>query len=539
MSAQRKLKRKVAELKKETGPIEITWELAELPSSQHRAGLAGLVLMVEHLRRREFQGTCEIVRCDARGATLRVDATGMQALFDEVYAASLDETRVKKPWKDKEPKREEHIEILRRTKKGETVTSRERRFVYDVVVPRGGFLAHVESPAASGSRPWLKLFQDMEWEILRGRPQQRIPFNNRANGNPSTDGRKLFKRLASVPEGSVPLPSTYYLGAQRTNAEQVPFRDRERFQALLHFWPYAARIYVPAIENADGERDFAGFAIAVPDVGDLATFVKEWVRSLRERDPALAGYRPREAVIDIPAEAGVDLLVRVRGPLASREAAARTADLVLGVDVFHCEKDGKNVRIRSVARVRPDVTVTSEYARVRSAYWSAPFRAQRVRNVLAMRPWWYGFVPLLISSGHERTFDAKYFRRDVREAFERNEGIEMTEEGLLTIEALVYRTVGIYLGGRLSLKYGLEWESVKGDEERRRDYHEKREKLAREAFLAVRSRTATDFVAYFASTLCSIPQRLDEERYELVASELARDPEKIRTLTLLALSARA
>src|SRR5262249_15682673 len=80
---------------KQSGPapdvLELSYRLAELPSSQHRAGLAGLVLMVDWLRRQpDRKGSSEIERA-AHGATLRINQQGLKELFNEVYAASLEE----------------------------------------------------------------------------------------------------------------------------------------------------------------------------------------------------------------------------------------------------------------------------------------------------------------------------------------------------------------------------------------------------------------------------------------------------------------
>src|SRR5262245_51711296 len=72
--------------------VSLRWDLAELPSSQHKAGLAGLTLCVEFLRRNPARrGTCEIEAIDPGGLTLRVDRQGMQSLFDDIYAASNEE----------------------------------------------------------------------------------------------------------------------------------------------------------------------------------------------------------------------------------------------------------------------------------------------------------------------------------------------------------------------------------------------------------------------------------------------------------------
>jgi CRISPR-associated protein Cmx8 len=87
----------------------------------------------------------------------------------------------------------------------------------------------------------------------------------------------------------------------------------------------------------------------------------------------------------------------------------------------------------------------------------------------------------------------------------------------------------------------MSWSKAKGNPGLEKDYGEKREKVAREAFLAVRSRTGADFVTYFTSTICSVPQHTSEEKYLEIARALMdpKDVEKVRSLTLLALSAVA
>ena len=117
--------------------------------------------------------------------------------------------------------------------------------------------------------------------------------------------------------------------------------------------------------------------------------------------------------------------------------------------------------------------------------------------------------------------------------------IEPNEAVNVSYEALVYRVVRIYVQRKLSLKYPLEWSEVKDDPGKRKEYEEAREKVARDAFLAVRSRSGMDFTDYFASTLCSVSQPLSEQQYVTLAQALYGDTEKVRTLTMLALSARS
>ena len=239
--------------------LELDYRLAELPSSQHRAGLAGLVLMVQWLKRQgSHPGVCDIAQLSTHGATLRIDQAGLAVLFDEVYAASQEEREEKRPRKNKRkgvipPLREEiRTDVDPKTGQEKTRTV----YVYPQIVPGGAFLADGD-PSASGSHGlWIKLWRDVMWTIFRGRANQRLPFTDRAAGKQGKDAAKVWSDLIQPPDYPVKLPGTYFIGAEACNAENVPFRDRARFQFLLHFWPYVAQVYVPAIYDNEGEQSF-------------------------------------------------------------------------------------------------------------------------------------------------------------------------------------------------------------------------------------------------------------------------------------------
>lgn len=106
-----------------------------------------------------------------------------------------------------------------------------------------------------------------------------------------------------------------------------------------------------------------------------------------------------------------------------------------------------------------------------------------------------------------------------------------------TPESVIYQMVGNYISRKAESKSGLRWEEVK-DTPRKKDLEEARQKVAKDAFLAVRARTGADFISYFASTICSVPQHVGEEAFLTLTQHLHTDTERVRTLTLLALSAR-
>ncbi|WP_428261139.1 type I-MYXAN CRISPR-associated protein Cmx8 [Haliangium sp.] len=517
--------------------LVLDYDLADLPSSQHRAGLSGLVLMCRWLERQpsdQARGTCVIERLDARSLRLRVDEVGVGALFDQVYAAAIDERSYPKPFKGKEPLyTKTRTETNPKTGKSKEITE----YYYGVVVPRGAFLADWED---DGKGPWTKLWRDMLWNILRGVPATRAPFQARAEGAPSTDGVKTFAQLGR-PDAALDLPSTYYLGAQAKTAENVPFRDLARHQFLLHFWPFVAQIYVPTEIDNEGKRSFRGYAVAVPDVADLETFCDELPPAMRGRSAEISAYVPAQAVVDLAVESALDFMGRLSERLRSgQQHRIDLNDLVYGVDVFHVAKDGNNVRVLGNDRVDVEETMIDRYRQVSSAYGDSRFRRTRLLNLFAGRPWYAGFDRVFATTPWKQTIAAPWFGRDVRTAFDKENPAPMTTEDSApqSLETLLYQIVRRYLAARMSSKHQLDWKQVEGQAHAEEDYRKKKKKLAKDAFLAIRSRTGEDFVDYFAGSLMSEPQRLDEARYAALAQALTHKPGTVRTLTLLALSAQ-
>ncbi len=518
--------------------LELRWTLHDLPSSQHRAGLAGLALCVGFLKRKsDREGTCEIKQIDDNSLTFAVDRLGMQSLFDDVYDATVEETRSKSKWAGAEPKRTEDVSVTDdRTSKVKT----EKRYIYDRVVPAGNIVGDWDAAAPGAPKLWLKLWRDMVWSTLRGVPATREPFNARAEARQIDDGGQAWDELAAKPGATVDLPSTYALGAQAKSAENVPFEDIVRTRFLLHFWSSVVAIYVPAVLQRDGKRDFIGFALAIPDVSDLENFVDTWEQVARGRGCEPSGYVPRDSVIDLASEAGLDVVRRTNERIATTEGAASTVRCLSGVDIFHLEKEGNNTRMRGVTRVVPQRKQDDEYARVRAAgYWSPVFRRQRIINVLEDRPWWFGFARLCSTTPDEMTIRHSQFQHDCKKAFTEVEMKQDTASENQTLEHLVYRRVQAYVLGKTERKYDLSWSKVKGNQAQEKEYETKKEKVSREAFLAVRSRTGADFVAYFTSTICSVPHHVTEEKYLEIARALMNpnEVERVRSLTLLALSA--
>jgi len=539
--------------------LTLDYQLAGLPSSQHRAGLAGLVLIIQWLERQpEFKQKvadeviCRVTHLDDYGAALELNQAGLEILFNEIYDASTEEQGRLQPLKNKHKeiipplREEERLEIDARGKE-----KTKKVYVYPIVVPRGSFLADPEYDQSSDGKNglWIKLWRDMVWSILRGVPATRRPFEGRAEGTYVEDAATVWRQLIQPADFTVDLPSTYFLGAQANNAENIPFKDRARLQLLLHFWLFASQIYVPAVVNNEGKRDFVGYALAIPDVANLQWFCEELPRILRDRSSIKSGYRPRDCIVDLAVESALDMMKRLRARLTQTTGEQATASAVLGIDVIHTEKQGNNVRLLSMVRITPEESMIDEYAQIRANYWNPLFRRQCLLNLVNHQSWYTGFDSLLCTLPYEQSIENDYFRHDVRLKLNSliDEETEVIDaETAKAIEPLVFQLVKNYVGRKLKSKHGLEWKSewssLKAEDRNQlqpyRNYSEKKAKIAKSAFLDIRSRTEPmDFINYFVSSLCSVPQHMRSEDFVGLTQALYQETDKIRTLTLLALSA--
>ena len=81
-----------------------------------------------------------------------------------------------------------------------------------------------------------------------------------------------------------------------------------------------------------------------------------------------------------------------------------------------------------------------------------------------------------------------------------------------------------------------EFKAAKGEAGKMK-YLEAKSKVCDDAFLAMRGRRGDAFVEYFTGTICSVPQYLPEDDYLMIGQVLITDPDRIKTLSMLSLSA--
>ncbi len=540
--------------------LPLEYNLFDLPTAQHKAGLAGLLIFMLGM-----DPPIEPTTMTATEATIALTHDQMQSVFDELYDAEKIEIASAKKFRKKtagggtadvEPKRVEEFVVNRDGK-----PKKEKRFVYDGVQPKGAFLAR---RLTEGTRsPWLKLWRDLLWNTFRAIPATRGVYEERAEGAASSEASRIWDTIirgAKNPADAI--ASSLFVGAQEVNGEQVPFRGRVQQNLLLHFWQMASLFFVPEVFDAQGKRENRGFVVAIPEVADLDLFTKDFIETLQRLDPAVSGFWPRDARIVIPAEGGLEFLHAFAYDKIRREQIARR---IVAVEVFHLEKQGNSVRILSADRILADPRILSEYEVMRKTFRNPHFRSLRLRNLLDGSPWHSGALSMLHRLPYEHfvytqgTPRVPFFGADARKQFKAIE--EQTEpdgEAMTDTErddklaSRIYRMVRSYVHDKTERRPGRTYESFKNDKEEQdiggkkvwrirypKEYREANEKVCTDAFLAVRGRRDTAFVEYFTGTICSVPQVLPEDEYLAITDALLRDPERVKTLTLFALSAHS
>jgi len=520
--------------------VYLSYTLAELPTSQHRAGLVGLIMLLQDLEKSDCSNTL-VKQLTETGAQIALNEDDLKILLDEVYAASEELQGREAPFKGVEPTKVEELEVI--DPKNSNKTKLKKLYFYPQIVPKGAFLDRYDQ---SQNKVWIKLWRDLVWQIMRGVPATRRPYEDRALGKDCPDVKTIWKQISREGEKSIELASTYFIGAQAANAERVSFKDQGRFQFLLHFWIFATQIYIPQSIDRDGKRVYDGFCLAVPDVSMLKSFCDDYRLVLRRTAEDNSRYRPKDAIIEIPEEAGLDTIRRLTQVIKASSAKLETRKLLFGIDIFHMARDGNNVRLLYSGRVEPERERDRDFAQIKELLKDSFFKRQRIVNLLRNQSWYQGFDKLLSTLPLEQGLLSQFFSIDAQKSFaeakEKHKEEMMTATGSIEseidgvcLESLVLQIIKDYLRSKLKTKHNLEW-SKEWSKDKTREFNEKREHIGKDCFYAIRSRTGEDFINYFASSICSVPQWMSREQYLKITSTLYDNPEKVRTLSMIALS---
>jgi CRISPR-associated protein Cmx8 len=85
--------------------LVIDYDLFDLPTAQHKAGLAGLLRMVQSMKQRHLGSIPDILTVTRNSVSISFSEESVQALFDDLYDATLVEVDSGNKWQKATPKR--------------------------------------------------------------------------------------------------------------------------------------------------------------------------------------------------------------------------------------------------------------------------------------------------------------------------------------------------------------------------------------------------------------------------------------------------
>jgi len=555
--------------------VTLEYQISQLPSSQHRAGLAGLILKIQWLQQQaEFKDSigaiCKIIGLDADKATLQFNLAGITLLFRSHYNAVLEE---RESTKIRPNGSKNYLTIEREVYAPDTDrTELVKSYIYQDLIPTG-LLIQSFDPTVNDSQIWTKLWQEATWGVLRPREKQRLPFKAIVGGTDPPEIDRIWKLLRDRPDEIVPLSSTQMLGVQRANNEGMSFTDRASNYFLLYFWSYVAQIYLPFQVDIKDNVEFHGYAIAIPDVCNLVAFCQHFPAILQQRSTKIRWKKPDGAIVRHPIEVGLFFLRSIHTYLCANIDDLDIGNLLFGVDVFHIFRKKHEPQILRIQRYPPNKEKIEEFTQLEHKIFDPIFRLQYWENLICDRPRITGFDKLLWDLPFAKTIGNKWFCRDFRTLFhsqynpmepeeleaedsiesselnesqsESNEQSESPESKEISLEALILRLLKTYTRQRLKyfgIEWNKEWEEqtseIRSQNTNYQAYKQKRTQIVRDLHIDFRRyRHPNEFLAYFASKFTGVSQYLTTKEYLFLAEQIQAQPDRIKILCLLALPA--
>jgi CRISPR-associated protein Cmx8 len=536
----KKINKKKQNIEKGLDSITLEYDLYSLPTAQHKAGLAGLLILIDTMKKRKMENVPEVTEISETGCKIIFNKKNIQAIFDDFFEAAWEETERNSRLKEKDktlirPKRIEKKVIIENGKEKE-----KEIFIYDVVVPAGNFFKALYPKNADG---WIKIWRDMLWNTLRGIHTTKNVYKERAENKKSSEAvivwRQMEKDILKPNEIKRGITSSLYVGAQDVNAENVPFIGNVKDNFLLYFWTIVSLIFQPRTFSIDGKYENEGYAIAIPEPANLKNFVDDAENMLGSIAVDMEGYRPKASIVDLPAEGGFEYLLNIVKNMVKRKELSINA-----VEIKHLEKRGNNIKVLQALKITPNKNIISNYENIKKECANYFNKTIRIKNLIGGNVWFDGFdeafsewpMSFFVSMQGKSPYNTMSFEYEILQRFNKIEKLKeggniMEKDDELSLK--VYRLIREYVNQRVAKKNGFpDTKDIYSFK-----YHDDREHVCTDAFLAMRGRREKDFVEYFTGSICSVPQFLPEEDYLLVSKTLMEDWEKVKTLSMLAISA--
>ncbi len=409
--------------------LTLHYDLPSLPTAQHKAGLAGLLLLIEAMRLQRQSPLPGVTQSNRFSAAITFTRESLLTVLDELYDGYYRDPAPRqgkgKRSRDSAPEPEE--------------SEAEDEEGKPTLRPKAHFM---ETIGLVDKPKWLDLWRDSLFKSVRaGNTKQ--PYKMRAGEPTSSGGGHLatmandeWKQLAHSCS-SVRFVGSSMLGAQNWTAELVPFQGEAWATFLLHFWPITAMTFVPAQVVMKKGESFGKvrvapneFVIVVPEISDLVEFTSVYPLFLKSALSESTQFewqrRPAQSTISIPEEAALEYMAGIRGVAAGMLARTELTYAVSGFDVFHVYQKGLTpMAIWGVSSATIEPRVLDRFQAIRRSCQNPLLREHLIRNLLTGRPWYKQFDRLastvdrgLLISGAGGGWGTAQLCRDVRKQFD-------------------------------------------------------------------------------------------------------------------------
>jgi CRISPR-associated protein Cmx8 len=511
--------------------IRHSYDLYTLPTAQHRAGLAGLILQA---RSAGFGAIVEEV--DPHSATVAVTEANLTALLDDLYDAEEVEVESESKWKGKTP-----VRVGSKAKEEGGKSKVVPVYTYMQVQPKCPFLARRVSACR-----FLDQTRRQATNVYRLAPLSKQVYEQRAQNKPCGEGQKFWAKLASAKP--VETSSSIRLGAEGKTGDGDLFRGDPWEALLLHFaqvvtLPFSIKQF--EIESGRLVTKWRGTASVVPEVADLDAFCDLFPGVVDE----LALEKTQ--IVEAPEQAGLDLTRRICDLAVRKGTDSPLEYCVSAAEVYWTERVGvrKTLRIISVSRVDGGPDLGRKYGLIRKQYRSPLFRAvataaliKDTRIDIEAEPYLHT-VPAkdLLSPWFAK--DCSAFFRGIHQRVNDTRGAQVNAESIDTLGRIVRTVVNNYLREKVRTlakvdPFDPKFKNSTGQRLLPTAVVDAWQNACLGLIYDLRSRDAAEFTRYFLAQLCAAGPFLPEADQKLLSRHLIGEAgwEPVKNLTMLAVA---
>lgn len=398
---------KTIEYNSNDSSIVVCYALPDLPTAQHKAGLAGLYAYLQKMAHFCTEKPVPEIKKESDWELhVRFTEETLASLMDSVYAGEEVENWQKKKRKDKDNKDVPPIKEEEHTEEHKDGTLKKVTcYCYKDIQPRADFVRYLRG---SSNDPWVGLWREAIRKVLRDSRSGEI-YNHTPSGKSPTENagdlKNIWKDLHKAAQNGKPVtrdaPTSVFIGAEGKNAERVRFKGEVHHNLLLHFWPFVSPIFVPrTVEFQKKEKAKQidhGFAIVVPEITNLQKFnclISKYWRSQPNKE--IRKNRPDGCFIDVMIEGGLMFLYSL---VQDEIDEIRDIDAVSNVEIYHLKKHGNNIEMLSAETLYPDMRMLREYKRIchNNRKPNFLFKKMCLRNLIANQSWYKNASEMLFS----------------------------------------------------------------------------------------------------------------------------------------------